>query len=385
MTIDRIHLHSFRNYEEAVFCPSDAVNLIYGNNGSGKTNILEAIRYCALGRSHRTGYDREVIRKNERVGVCSLSVRSNHGMNQIKITLTPFGIKKKNVEINGKCISRMSDLMGKLRCVMFSPEDILIIKEGPSLRRRYLDMFISQINTAYFIELQKYNRLINQRNALLKQIRKNEKEQTILLEIMEEQIVQSQAVLIPIRMRYIEKIRENVRFLYQKISQKSNEILDIQYCGPLNQYERVSDDLRKKYESSREHDIINGVTSVGIHRDDIEINLNNHLIRTYGSQGQIRTAALCMKMSQISIMESEVGEKPVLLLDDVLSELDYLRRKFLLESISGVQTFITCTDLEDYDKKVAFHPVLVKNQDGIAKIENSIELDNKTVEDPLFL
>ena len=368
MKIERIYLHHFRNYEDVDIHPSESVNILYGRNGSGKTNFLESIHYCALGRSHRTNIDREVVSKNEKEASCHIHVRSKNDRNRISIKLTPGMEKRKQVIINGNKAGRISDLMGKLRCVMFSPEDLMTIKEGPNLRRKYLDMMISQISTAYFVSLQKYARALDHRNVLLKDMKKKQKVNEDLLDVFEEELIDCATVIIPMRRKIIERLKISVAEYYGKISNSGSEKMSIRYSSCVDEESDIRDSLRKHYRENRERDILYGSTSVGIHREDIIFYLNGYEMKTFASQGQIRTAALALKLCQIDIFEEMTGEKPVLLLDDVMSELDMNRRNQLIDKISTVQTFITCTERSDFISNPSYHLMEVSMKEGKAEI-----------------
>lgn len=382
MKIERIYLHNFRNYEDIDIHPSESVNILYGRNGSGKTNFLESIHYCALGRSHRTNNDKEVVSKNGKEASCHIHVKTETERNKISIRLTPGMDKKKQVIINGNKAGRISDLMGKLRCVMFSPEDLMIIKEGPNLRRKYLDMMISQISTGYFVALQKYARALDHRNVLLKDMRKTQHVNTDLLDVFEQELIECAKVIVPMRHEVIEKLKDYVSRYYGEISNSPNEKISIRYSTCAGEDGEIEESLKKQFLENRERDILYGSTSVGIHREDMIFYLNGYEMKTFGSQGQIRTAALALKLCQIDIFDELTGEKPVLLLDDVMSELDMTRRTKLIEKISDVQTFITCTEKSDFVSNPDYHILEVKmcegkgiihEEDRIASAEEEME------------
>ena len=347
MVIQSIRLKDFRNYDALTLEPSPSINILYGQNGSGKTNIVEAIHYCALGKSHRTNQDREVVRKDCMSAACGVTLRKKVTKEEIAIKLTPYETKKKGVFIERKKASRLSDLMGHLQCVIFSPEDLLLIKEGPSLRRKYIDMMISQMQPVYFIELQKYQKALEQRNAILKDCRKNGSSQDEMMEVFEEQMAKSSSIIIPIRSQMIGRIGEIASQTYKDISGRDNESFSMNYLCSLKEREQIESQVKEALRKGRTDDIFRGSTSFGLHREDIQMILNEKEMKLFASQGQVRTAALSMKLSQITLFQEETGENPILLLDDVMSELDMGRRTRLVEKISSVQTFITCTDESD--------------------------------------
>ena len=350
MKIEELKLVNFRNYEHEIVKPHEGINLFFGPNGSGKTNLLEAIHYCALGKSHRVSNDQNVIRTGENMASCSVSVRSKQVRRDISVNLTPGEANKKTIFIDHKKISRFSELMGCLQCVIFSPEDLGLIKEGPSLRRRYLDMMISQINRNYFIALQQYRIGMEQRNALLKKLKTSgNKGQYGWLEDFEKTMAVPAEVIISERKKIGEKLSVLALETYRNITGQDREEFQLSYHSSMKEENSISELMMKLLEKSRDDDIRLGVTSVGPHRDDLLLMLNKRNMKMFASQGQIRTGALSLKLAQMKILKTVGGEEPVLLLDDVMSELDRNRRKRLLKEIDSYQTFITCTDESDLE------------------------------------
>ena len=349
MFIRTIRMKNFRNYEEAMIEPAPGVNILYGQNGSGKTNIIEAIHYCALGKSHRTSLDREVVRKDTLAGACGVTIQKRTGKEEIAIKLTPLDAKKKNVFIEKKKAQKISSLMGHLQCVIFSPEDLMLIKEGPSIRRKYMDMMISQIEPLYFVELQKYQRALDQRNAILREGKKTGVQRHDLLDVFEMQMASSSQIIIPMRDRMISDIQKIASKTYTEISGREHEDFCMKYVSCLENQNEIEKCVSEILKRNRQEDILKGTTSFGIHREDIKTYLQQKEMKLFASQGQIRTAALSMKLAQVELFKHETGESPVLLLDDVMSELDMSRRKRLIEYISDIQTFITCTDESDIE------------------------------------
>ena len=346
MYVEEIRLHHFRNYENLTVVPHRQMNLIFGHNGAGKTNLLEALHYCALGKSHRDANDRNTVQRGEPAAQCSVTVRKKTGRDQISISLYSDQDQKKTVTINGKKISRFSELMGCFRCVIFSPEDLRLIREGPALRRRYLDMMISQYNRDYFISLQQYKAALDQRNAMMKAMHEGMPVYGDMLDEFENVLARNAETILKERIRATRKADEGARELYGKIADQEKEILKISYHSSLGEAE-TAEDMARKWKENREQDERYGTTMIGPHRDQMDITLNQLSIRNFASQGQIRTAALSLKLIQMKIMEEDGGEKPVLLLDDVMSELDRDRRERLLYLADGYQTFVTCTDQDD--------------------------------------
>jgi len=350
MKIEELKLVNFRNYEHEIVKPHEGINLFFGPNGSGKTNLLEAIHYCALGKSHRVNNDQNVIRTGNNTAYCSVSVRSRQVRRDISVSLSPGEVNKKTICIDQKKINRFSELMGCLQCVIFSPEDLGLIKEGPSLRRRYLDMMISQLNRNYFIALQQYRIGMEQRNALLKNMRTKQGGQLEWLEDFEKAMAGPAELIISERKKIGEQLSVLALETYQSITGQDQEEFQLTYHSSMKQENNIFESMMEQLKKNREEDIRLGITSVGPHRDDLLLMLNRRNMKMFASQGQIRTGALSLKLAQMKIIKNISGEEPVLLLDDVMSELDRNRRMRLLDEISSYQTFITCTDENDLDE-----------------------------------
>ena len=348
MQITELRLKNFRNYEDLTLRPDPGVNLFFGRNGSGKTNLLEAIHYAALGRSHRVSNDANVVRYGEEYAFSTVSVATSIGQREITVRFHPGETQKKEIQIDGKKIQKFSDMMGCLRCVIFSPEDLGLIREGPSVRRRYLDMMISQISRRYFIALQQYRTGLDQRNAILRNLRADPAAGRSLIGVFEEAMAEPAAEIIRERRRIVSLLSDIARDTYLRIS-GTEEQLGIVYHSSVKETGNIAPALCRLLQENREDDIRLGMTSVGPHRDDLILTLDRNPMKQFASQGQVRTAALSMKLSQMKILKDDSGEEPVLLLDDVMSELDRKRRASLISEIFPYQTFITCADREDVD------------------------------------
>ena len=363
MKIEEITLRNFRNYQELTFRPHDGINLFFGQNGSGKTNLLEAIHCCALGKSHRVANDQNIIKSGERSAFCEISVRTQLTRQNIFLRLQPDEQQKKLIQIDGKRIRKFSELMGCLQCVIFSPEDLDLVKEGPAIRRRFLDMMISQFSRAYFISLQQYRLAMEQRNALLKEIKMNRPVDNRMLDVYEQAMAASAETIVAERKKVIRLLAEESLLTYRTISGREEEEFSVHYQSVLRETDSPMEEMIHALKENREDDVRYGMTSCGPHRDDLVMTLNRKNMKMFASQGQMRTAALSLKLAQMKVFKSISGEYPVLLLDDVMSELDISRRMHLLEEIGNTQTFITCTDesdLEDCkDKRV--YAVSVEN------------------------
>lgn len=349
MLIETLKLRDFRNYGELELKPHPGVNLLFGQNGSGKTNLLEAIHYCALGRSHRTGVDREVVRKGAEMGACGVTVVRKDGRMEIAVKLTPSEARKKQVFVDRKRAGRLSDLMGRVQCVIFSPEDLMLVKEGPAIRRRFVDMMLSQLSPSYFVALQQYQKALDQRNAILREAKRTGILSGDMLDAFEAGMAQPCEVIIPMRTRMIGQVAEIAAGKYAAISGRPGELFSMRYDCCLDGEGEVALRVAERLKKSRQEDLFRGTTGFGIHREDVDLTLSGREMKLFASQGQIRTAALSMKLAQLEVFRNESGESPILLLDDVMSELDMTRRTHLLDELREVQTFVTCTDESDLD------------------------------------
>ena len=369
MKIEKIRLSHFRNYSELTLYPHESVNLFFGPNGSGKTNLLEAVHYCALGKSHRTASDQNVIQSGEKEALCRVSVRGRAARQEISIHLSQQEAQRKTIQIDQKRVARFSELMGCLQCVIFSPEDLGLIREGPSLRRRYLDMMISQMNRGYFVALQQYRAGMEQRNAILKNLRINPGADRRMLDAFENAMAQSAEVITAERLRILQLLAPLAEETYRGISGREEEQFQLSYHSGLKDEDHPAEALSAQLRENREEDIRTGLTSAGPHRDDLQLTLNRKIMKLFASQGQIRTAALCLKLAQMKALRQLTGESPVLLLDDVMSELDRTRRTRLLSEILDFQTFITCTDPSDLEDDRSRREYSVISRDGLGQME----------------
>lgn len=346
MYITDLSLKNFRNYKNTALSFSKKFNIIYGMNAQGKTNIIEAIYLCASGRSHRTSRDYELININkDKFGVYVSVTRKNRYTN---ISMEYEKGKKKSIKINDIPAKKIGDLMGNMIAVMFSPEDIFIVKDGPSQRRRLIDITISQLRPSYFYNLQQCNKILIQRNMLLKEIQYN-KSLIETLDIWDEKLSNVAASIINVRNEFINRLSQKAKEIHFKITNK-NEDFDIEYKPSFKiedfGVKEIKKNLTTELLNIRERELKRCVTLVGPHRDDYLMGLDGLDLKIYGSQGQQRTAVLSIKLAEIEIIKDEIGENPILLLDDVMSELDSTRRKFLIKNIEDIQTFITCTEID---------------------------------------
>ena len=339
MIIKSIELCNFRNYEREQFHFHEGTNVLYGDNAQGKTNVLEAIFVGGTTKSHKGSKDADMIKKGKEESHIRYFVEKNNRTFKVEIHMKKG--KTKGIAIDGLSIKSSKELMGLSNIVFFSPEDLGIIKDGPEERRRFMDMELCQLNKAYLYYLTQYKKILKQRNTLLKQIQEK-KELSSTLEIWDTQLVEYGTKIIEWREEFVSQIGKIIKDKHNNLTGGKEEIY-VEYKPNCR-----TKDFAEQLFINGEKDIYQGTTTVGPHRDDILFYIGNQEIRTYGSQGQKRTAALSLKMAEIEIVEKTIGEKPILLLDDVLSELDRNRQNYLLENIKGIQTIITCTGLEEF-------------------------------------
>lgn len=341
MFIKRLTLTNFRNYESADIYFKNGVNVIFGNNAQGKTNILEAINFCSIGKSMRTKKEKEVIKMGQEFSKVKVEIQEEKSSRTIEIVFSKNN--KKTVKINGIAIHRIGELMGELPCVFFSPDELKLIKESPEDRRRFMDIAISQISKNYFYLLGKYEKVINQRNKLLKSSSSIDVIKDSVF-IWNEQLSAIGSKIIYMRKDFLEKLTPFAQLAHSYLT-SSEEGLSLSYTGVSGDtVDEIKAKLLTSLNKSLEKDYKLGFTSVGPHRDDIKIIVNDIDIKAYGSQGQQKTTALSLKLAELEIIKNETGKMPILLLDDVFSELDGVRRKKLLNFCSKTQTLITSTD-----------------------------------------
>ena len=358
MYIDKIKLNNFRNYIEEEINLDKNINIFYGNNAQGKTNILESIYLCAIGKSYRTNKDREIININKDFSKVEINYSKKDREGKIKLEISD----KKNLYLNDIKLKKISEILGNINIVLFNPDDINIFKEGPAKRRRILDIMISQLRPSYVYNLNMYLKILEQRNNYLKQIKYENKNEE-LLDVWDTQIAKYAEIINLYRKEFTEKIKEKILDIHKKITDNKEEI-KIEYISDFTNQE----EFLKEIKNSRKIDIIKGYTGKGIHRDDLKLFINDKEIGIYGSQGQHRSAILSIKLSELQIIKDETEENPILLLDDFMSELDKIRRQNFLEDVKDTQIIITCTDkleLKNKNKKIFF----VEN--GNVKIEKN--------------
>ena len=341
MYIKSLELNNYRNYDNLSIEFERGTNILYGNNAQGKTNILESIYVASTTKSHRGSKDREIINFEKDEAHIKATVMKKDVPIRIDIHLKKN--KSKGIAINGIPIRKASELFGVLNVVFFSPEDLNIIKNGPAERRRFIDLELCQLDKIYVHNLVNYNKIVNQRNKLLRDLGFNyDKELVSTLDIWDMQLADYGAKIITRRNQFIDEINEIIYGIHRNITNGKEELI-VRY-EPNITGNNIYDELVR----SRDKDLKLKTTSVGPHRDDISF-LNKKIdIRKFGSQGQQRTAALSLKLSEIELVKSIIKDTPILLLDDVLSELDSNRQRHLLGNLYNVQTIITCTGLDEF-------------------------------------
>lgn len=339
MIIKSLELENFRNYETLSIDFDSGTNILFGDNAQGKTNILEAIFLSATTKSHKGSKDRDIIRFDAEEAHIRTYVVKDRLENRVDMHLRKN--RSKGIAINGQKIKKAADLLGLLNVVFFSPEDLSIIKNGPAERRRFVDMELCQLDSFYLCNLNNYNKVVNQRNKLLKELYLNPGLRDTL-SVWDSQLVSYGNKIIERRDAFVSQLNEIIYEIHQKLS-GGKEALKIVYEPDI-----VPDDFEEKLASCQERDIRTKQTSIGPHRDDFSFMVGSVDIRKFGSQGQQRTAALSLKLSEIELVKKVTKDIPLLLLDDVLSELDSSRQNYLLNSIGDIQTIITCTGLEEF-------------------------------------
>lgn len=350
MRLTRLSLSNYRNYEQLTLNCDHQVMIFIGQNAQGKTNVLESIYVLALTKSHRTSKDKELIRFDSKAATIHAELDKKYGHHSLEISFSPQG---KKVKINRLEQKKLSQFVGTLNVVLFAPEDLEIVKGAPVIRRRFIDMELGQVQPNYLYELMQYQKVLVQRNNLLKQPNPPQPE---MLEIWDQQLAQFGTKIILKRQKFIQKLQIWAEKIHSGIT-GGKEKLEIRYspsfsCEDESDEAVVFNQFMIKLSQAKPQELRRGTTLVGPHRDDLLFYINGKEAQTYGSQGQQRTTALSLKLAEIELIHEEVGEYPILLLDDVLSELDRSRQTQLIETIQDkVQTFITTTSIDSVDFK----------------------------------
>ncbi len=363
MILKSVALSHFRNYDDLYMEFDKGTNILYGDNAQGKTNVLESIYVSGTTKSHKGSKDRELIQFGQEESHIRTVVEKGGLDYQIDMHLKKN--KSKGIAINRIPIKKASELFGILNIVFFSPEDLNIIKNGPSERRRFLDVELCQLDKIYLYNLTKYNKILNQRNRLLKDI--NFKPELLdTLAVWDMQLVEYGKKIIQTRKEFVEELNAIVYEIHKKISGNKEELV-LKYEPDV-----IAENMEAQLEKCKEKDLRFGQTSVGPHRDDLCFMIQEIDVRKYGSQGQQRSCALSLKLSEIELVKKSIKETPILILDDVLSELDSNRQNFLLNSIHDIQTIITCTGLDEFVRNRFEINKIFKVVNGTVEAKNSL-------------
>lgn len=367
MRLNEISLQHYRNYQEVTLNFPKKLNIFLGENAQGKTNLLESIYVLAMTRSHRTSNEKELIHWDTSTAKVSGIIEKKTGNVPLEIQISTKGRKTKVNHIEQK---RLSSYIGQLNVILFAPEDLSLVKGSPQLRRKFIDMELGQVNPIYLYDLVQYQSVLKQRNHYLKQLAEKKQSDLIYLDILTEQLVEFGSKVLLARLEFVKKLEHWANLLHKKISHEK-ETLSIDYFSsiPLDKnafsLEMIQQQFHQTLLENRTRELFKANTFLGPHRDDLLFNVNGQNVQTYGSQGQQRTTALSIKLAEIDLMYAETGEYPVLLLDDVMSELDNERQLHLLETIEGkVQTFLTTTSLDHLTNKLTVEPDIFYVQQG---------------------
>ncbi|EOH95895.1 DNA replication and repair protein recF [Enterococcus moraviensis ATCC BAA-383] len=375
MRLNKIEVQHYRNYDGLTLDFPKTLNIFLGENAQGKTNLLESIYVLAMTRSHRTSNEKELIHWDSDSARISGVIEKKTGTVPLEIIISNKGRKTKVNHIEQK---RLSSYIGQLNVILFAPEDLSLVKGSPQLRRKFIDMELGQVNPIYLYDLVQYQSVLKQRNQYLKQLAEKKQSDHVYLDILTEQLAEFGGKVLFARLEFIKKLEHWANLLHKKISHEKEELaIDYFSSIPLDKenfsLEEIQKQLLQSLLDNRKRELFKANTFLGPHRDDLIFNVNGQNVQTYGSQGQQRTTALSVKLAEIDLMYSETGEYPVLLLDDVMSELDNERQLHLLETIEGkVQTFLTTTSLDHLNNKLTVEPDIFYVHQGEIEREATI-------------
>lgn len=366
MYIESIGLKNYRNYEQLELSFENKVNVILGENAQGKTNVMESIFVLAMAKSHRTSNDKELIRWDAEYAKIEGRVRKRNTTIPLELTISKKGKRAKCNHIEQR---KLSQYVGNMNVVMFAPEDLHLVKGSPQVRRRFIDMEIGQVSPVYLHDISQYQKIMQQRNHYLKQLQMNRQTDETFLDVLTEQYIEVATKIIEKRFEFIHLLENWAKPIHSGIS-RGLETLNIQYKPSLDvsestDWSKMITIFEEKLAALRQREIDRGVSLIGPHRDEIFFYVNGRDVQTFGSQGQQRTTALSVKLAELELIHKEVGEYPILLLDDVLSELDDFRQSHLLHTIQGkVQTFVTTTTTGGIDHETMREASSYFVQDG---------------------
>lgn len=353
MYIEELELTNYRNYKELSIRFENKVNVILGENAQGKTNLMESIFVLALAKSHRTSNDKDLIRWDSDYAKIKGRIQKTNGSVPLELVISKKGKKAKFNHLEQK---KLSQYIGNMNVVMFAPEDLHLVKGSPQVRRRFIDMEIGQVSPVYLYDMSQFQKVLQQRNHYLKLLQTRKQTDRTMLDVLTEQYIQMAVKVIKKRFEFIQLLQEWAHPIHHGISRGLEE-LQIQYKPSLDvskgtDWSKMVEMFELKLHSVREREIDRGISLIGPHRDDVLFYVNGRDVQTFGSQGQQRTTALSVKLAEIELIHGEIGEYPILLLDDVLSELDDYRQSHLLNTIQGkVQTFVTTTSIDGIDHR----------------------------------
>lgn len=372
MYLSELQLNHYRNYESVDVHFSPDTNVLIGENAQGKTNLLEAIYVLALARSHRTNTDRELIQWHEDFAKITGLVQRSAGKTPLELVLSQKGKKAK---VNHLEQAKLSQYIGRLNVVLFAPEDLNIVKGSPAVRRHFIDMEFGQMSSKYLYNISQYKSILKQRNQYLKQLQRRQAKDLVYLGVLSDQLAAYGAEVTVARRQFLQQMEKWAQKLHQEIT-KDREVLTFKYQSqiPEEQLDQSVEELYQQfqtlYEKQQIREVEQGTTLIGPHRDDVQFLVNDKDVQAFGSQGQQRTTALSVKLAEIDLMKAQTGEYPILLLDDVLSELDDLRQTHLLKTFQNkVQTFLTTTSLENVKKEIIATPRVFTVTNGVVTEE----------------
>lgn len=370
MYIDKLLLRNYRNYEELEISFENKVNVILGENAQGKTNVMESIYVLAMAKSHRTSNDKDLIKWDTDYAKIEGTLVKTHGKVPMQLVVSKKGKKARYNHIEQR---KLSQYIGNMNVVMFAPEDLNLVKGSPQVRRRFIDMEIGQISPIYLHDMGQYQKILHQRNSFLKQMQLSKNKDETMLEILTEQFIELAVKIVAKRFEFLRLLQSWAIPIHQGIS-RGLETLDIRYKPSVDVSEeqelsKMKSIFEDKFQELKKREIDRGVTMFGPHRDDVLFYVNGKDVQTFGSQGQQRTTALSIKMAEIELIHSEIREYPILLLDDVLSELDDYRQSHLLHTIQGkVQTFVTTTNIDGIDHQTLKEATTFQVDSGTIKM-----------------
>lgn len=367
MHIEDLQLKNYRNYEALEARFENKVNVILGENAQGKTNVMESIFVLAMAKSHRTANDKELIGWDEDYAKIEGRIVKSHGSLPMQLVISKKGKRAKYNHIEQR---RLSQYVGNMNVVMFAPEDLHLVKGSPQVRRRFIDMEIGQVSPVYLHDISQYQKILQQRNHYLKQLQTKQQTDQTMLDILTEQFIQMGAKIVMKRFEFLYLLEQWAFPIHQGIS-RGLETLKIEYkpSADVSENQNLSkmvEVYEEKFAKIKKREIERGVTMFGPHRDDLQFIVNGRDVQTFGSQGQQRTTALSVKLAEIELINKEIGEYPILLLDDVLSELDDYRQSHLLNTIQGkIQTFVTTTSVDGIDHQTLKDAAAYRVESGV--------------------